>query len=466
LSCKSCLAKQLRIDELEAQVARLQSQLRYQKRTAAEGPFGSSTPSSKKPFKANSSEEEQKKRGGAKRGHPGHGRNAITTDDAEEIVDVDVSGVCPHCGTPMQDAGICCRSVIDAEEFRPRRIQYRLRRRRCPACKKVIRAPAPGVLPKNLYGNQLLSEVAVGHYLHGTPLGRLAAQLHLPLSGLIEAMHRLARLFANVPEHLKQEYRRSPVRHADETGWRNDGGSGYAWLFCTPKLSLYLFRKTRSSSVVQDVMGKKPLPGILVVDRYSAYNRVPCRLQYCYAHLLREVKNLEIEDPDDEEVWAFVSVMKPALSAACGLRGQGLSRPTFLRKASAVKAEIISAVERPAMNPGIQHIQNIFRDHADRMYHWATDPSIPAENNLAERNLRPTVIARKASYGSQSDEGAQTREILMSVLHTLKQRVSDPRQHFKGVLDQLALQPNKNPIPMLFASDRSDGQDGDSHRRC
>ena len=114
MSCKSCLAKQLRIDELEAQVARLQSQLRYQKRTAAEGPFGSSTPSSKKPFKANSSEEEQKKRGGAKRGHPGHGRNAITTDDAEEIVDVDVSGVCPHCGTPMQDAGICCRSVIDA----------------------------------------------------------------------------------------------------------------------------------------------------------------------------------------------------------------------------------------------------------------------------------------------------------------------------------------------------------------
>lgn len=35
------------------------------------------------------------------------------------------------------------------------------------------------------------------------------------------------------------------VKPADETGWRTDGHSGYAWLFCTPALSIFAFRETR-----------------------------------------------------------------------------------------------------------------------------------------------------------------------------------------------------------------------------
>jgi len=75
---------------------------------------------------------------------------------------------------------------------------------------------------------------------------------------------------------------------------------------------------------------------------------------------------------------------------------------------------------------------------------------VPADNNRAERELRPTVIARKVSFGSQSDAGAKTREVLMSVVHTLAKRVSDPEAHFKSVLDQLAADPTQNPVELLF----------------
>jgi hypothetical protein len=44
---------------------------------------------------------------------------------------------------------------------------------------------------------------------------------------------------------------------------------------------------------------------------------------------------------------------------------------------------------------------------------------VPAHNNRAERELRPPVIARKTSLGSQSDAGAKTREIIMTLVHTL-----------------------------------------------
>ena len=75
---------------------------------------------------------------------------------------------------------------------------------------------------------------------------------------------------------------------------------------------------------------------------------------------------------------------------------------------------------------------------------------MPAHNNRAERELRPTVIARKVSFGSQSDVGAKTREVLMSVVHTLAKRVADPQAHFKSVLDQLAADPTRNPVALLF----------------
>jgi hypothetical protein len=87
------------------------------------------------------------------------------------------------------------------------------------------------------------------------------------------------------------------------------------------------------------------------------------------------------------------------------------------------------------------------------MYHWAKDRRVPAENNLAERDLRPTVIARKVSFGSQSDAGALTRSVLMTVLHTLKKQGFDPAARLKNVLDTLATNISQDPFPLLLARD-------------
>jgi len=174
-----------------------------------------------------------------------------------------------------------------------------------------------------------------------------------------------------VPKRLVEQYRRAPVKHADETTWRNDGGNGYAWLFATKDMSLFRFRPTRSASVAREVFGPKRLKGVLLVDRYAGYNKAPCKIQYCYAHLLRDVQDLEKEFPDQPEVAAFV---------------------------------------------------------------------------------RPLVVARKVSFGSQSDRGAATRETLMTVLHTLRKRTADPAAAFKAFLDRLADQPEANRYRLLFAT--------------
>jgi transposase len=268
-------------------------------------------------------------------------------------------------------------------------------------------------------------------------------------------LHRLAALFHGVVDSLIQLYRHAPVRHADETGWRTDGQSGYVWLFCTPTLSLFLFRNSRSAQVPHAVLGAAPLTGVLVVDRYNGYNRAPCALQYCYAHLLREVEDLAKEFPDHPEVATFTAVVIPLLAAAMHLRSQPLPDPDYYAQTLQLQQQIQAAMAQPAQQRGIRRLQDLFTTNAHRLYHWVNHRDVPADNNRAERELRPTVIARKVSFGSQSDAGAKTRETLMSLVHTLQKRVADPEAHFKRVLDQLALNPKLDPVSLLFPPDTS-----------
>jgi transposase len=448
--CESCLEKQRTIDRLKQQIEDLRKKVRHLERKAEAGPFGSSTPSAKIAVKANTAEEQRSKPGGAQPGHPGHGRKAVQDRDAERTEIVPVGPACPHCGEALEHKEYRDRSVIDSQPLRAEPILYQLQRARCRRCGKTVQARAPEVLPKSLYGNQLITQVVFLHYRQGIPMGRLCDQLGIGVGAVFDILHRMAALFRGVLPKLIEEYRQAPVRHADETGWRTDGRSGYAWLFASAMVSLFLFRATRSAQVPKEVLGTEALGGVLVVDRYNAYNQSPCPLQYCYAHLLRDVKDLGKEFPGEAEVTAFTSTFIPLLAEAMHLRGRPLPDAEYYDQARPLQQQIVDLVEQPAQHLGVRQVQGIFRDNAHRLYRWVKSRAVPADNNRAERELRPTVIARKVSFGSQSDAGAKTREVLMSVVHTLVKRLANPEAHFKSVLDQLAADPIQDPVALLL----------------
>jgi len=453
--CKECLSKQQKINNLEEEIITLKSKLRYQERTAKEGFFGSSTSSAKIPIKPNSRKEHQRNRGGGKAGHVGHGRTSICQEDADKVEKIPIGNICPDCGSALEQKGTKARTVIDCQPIKMKKVLYHLQRKRCPKCKKLISARVPGVLSKCLYSNQLLAYVAVQHYIYGNTLGQIEKQTGIGYSSLIDAMHQLSKRLKDVPNALIAAYRASEVKHADETGWRTDGNNGYAWLFCTPEISIFRVRKTRSASVPKEVFGEKLVPGVLVVDRYNGYNKLPVKIQYCYAHLLRTVKDLEKDFPENAEIKSFVETLAPQLANAITLQTLDITDKQFKRQATKIKNTIINITDHQAKHPAIQKIQDIFREKADRLYYWAEDRNIPADNNLAERELRPLVIARKISFGSQSDAGARTREILMTVLHTLKKRVPDVTVAFKSALDKIAEQADIDPNKAIFSFDSS-----------
>ena len=151
---------------------------------------------------------------------------------------------------------------------------------------------------------------------------------------------------------------------------------------------------------------------------------------------------------------------------------QPLAEPEYRAQATATDQQLVATVEQPAQHLGIRRLQEIFREHPDPLYHWVADhqvspnnsrcepvcPAPPACASHADRErgtgrceLRPTVIAHTVSFGSQSEARVQTREILLSVPHSLRKRRADAQAQFKGVPDQPATNPEQDRLPLLFS---------------
>jgi len=453
--CKGCFEKNLKVDELKAEVGRLKAALQYAQRVSKKDVVNAHTPSSKVRFKTNTPEDNRHKKGGAKKGHQGHGRSRTTIDDADEVIESGAAHQeCDDCGGRLHCLGVRERSIVEAMPIKARRVLYRIARFRCSKCRKVSEAKPP-IVARQLYGDRLLSQAATMHYLHGVPIGRLLEIFGSNVSegGIIQAFHRLGRICERAIPGLIEQYRKSHVRHADETPWRNDGHSGYAWLFGSPDVSLLEFTDTRSGRIPKKMLGEEQLSGVLVVDRYCGYNRVPVQLQYCYAHLLREVEELESEFSEDRQVTVFTSSFIPLLTQAMKLRTLPIDDSEFYQRADKLKAEIIRLANATAYRHlGVKRVQQTFRENQARLYHWAKSRDIPADNNRAERELRPTVIARKVSFGSQSETGTRTRSALMSVLFTARKRLPPTlavEEWFKQALDNVAADPGKNILDLL-----------------
>ena len=144
--------------------------------------------------------------------------------------------------------------------------------------------------------------------------------------------------------------------------------------------------------------------------------------------------------------------MKLHLTDAMQLRKRGLTETEYQAAAATIKEQILELSDRQASHPAVRKWQDFFVEKAAGLYQWTAAPQIPAENNYAEREIRKVVIARKMSYGSQSAEGAKTRETWTSSLQTLKKREANPRDKLVKALNKSSQTKDLDITAELFGS--------------
>ena len=405
--------QQAEIGLLGARVAQLEEEVGRLRGAGAKAP-----PTWVKPNRPKPEERDRKRRG------QGFARRREAPD---AIVEHGVEQ-CPKCGRKLL-RGWCHRShqVIEIVLPQMRVIEHRVLGRFCSLCNKrwlpKLEGSALGVQGQRRFGASVQSLVAALNGAFRIPLSQIR-RLLFELWGLRISKGELVALVDGVVaagekelKGLQEAVRGRPVVNADETGWRQDGQNGWLWAFVTPRLRYFLYRKTRSGTVPEEVLGD-PFKGRVVCDFYAAYNRLLHEIQRCWAHLLRDLHELKEKHADSAEVIAWAEAVQALYEEA-----KAFSCPNALwrQRKRAELEDRLEALARPVASrteaPPSVLAQRIVK-HLSELFVFVEHPEVPADNNLAERSLRPAVIARKICGGTRSDKGSETKMGLLSLTGT------------------------------------------------
>ncbi len=238
-------------------------------------------------------------------------------------------------------------------------------------------------------------------------------------------------------EQIKEKIRWSDSVHADETGWKYDGIPYWLWCFVNTHLALFHIDKKRSSIVVKKTLGEK-YKGILISDDFSAYGPVEAKAkQKCTVHFLRDIREA-LEEPLDEDSRKFLIEIKILIKKAVFARKEYLDGKKSKEELIKLKEEIFVALIRVCCvelkNAGAENLRKRILRHGEELFTFLTYPEIEPDNNRAERQLRPSVILRKISFGHRSSQGLKNHSVIMSLIETAKLRGITPRDLLLSLL--------------------------------
>jgi len=273
----------------------------------------------------------------------------------------------------------------------------------------------------------------------------------ISIGEIVELLHRLKEQMQPHLDALKQEIRASPAVQADETGWREDGQNGYIWSVSTPRIRYYEYHHSRSGEVVKQLIGED-YQGVLGSDFYAGYNIHQGLHQRCWVHFLRDVHELKDDFPQDEDLHSWAKDVKALYEEAVAWVAQDGDRGPSPRQEQQVRVAQQRAFEQRLWKLCQPYAHTTTPQHTlcerverflPELFVFVAVPGVPAHNNLAERSVRPLVIARKISGGSRSPKGSVTRMGLASLFGTWM------AQHLNPFLQCLALLTSQSPLGQI-----------------
>jgi transposase len=380
----------------------------------------------------------QPKKPGRPKGHPGSFR-AIPEQVDEEIM-VPLAN-CPQCGGEVVRRRRVVQYIEELPVVRPRVIKLVTEEADCAGCRKAVRSthPLQVSLAEGAAGVQLgpraLGLAAQLNKQHGLTMRKTCAvlremfQLRLSPGGLSQALARMAGKLEPAYENLLAQLRAGPCVHSDETSWWVGGPGYWLWVFASKSRTAYRVAKGRGRDILLEVIGPE-FAGVLVSDCLATYDDANPRQQKCYSHHLKAIKQADEGHPS-----AWLESIRWLLQEAMALKTQTLDPAEKARCRAGLETRARELLASPRPTNLEEKVRRRLEKQQDHLFTFLDVEEVEATNNLAERQLRPAVIARKLSCGNKTAKGARTWEILASLAATCVQQ----KQSFAQLISQTAL---------------------------
>ena len=340
---------------------------------------------------------------------------------------------CPDCETELTGGWERWRrQVIDLPLAPVTVTDHVVLARRCPHCHRTV-TPAldlsEQVLGQQRVSLRLLAFIAMLREQVRLSLGVIQRYLatvhglHLSQGELVAMLQTVSRQAQTAVTAIRDTIRASPVVQADETGWRQNGQNGSLWSFSTPRLR-YFVHGNRSKAMVDAVLGPD-FAGVLVTDFYAAYDHYPGPHQRCWVHLLRDIHELRRKHPADAGLSRWGRFVHRLYRAAVRQPGPAATlspaqQEAWRRERQQAYEQVLARHCQPYVGQPVPQRVLCGRivKYLPELFTFLADPRVPADNNAAERSIRPVVVRRKISGGTRTAAGTLCRTVLWTLTDT------------------------------------------------
>jgi transposase len=370
------------------------------------------------------------KKPGRPHGHPGSFR--AIPQQIDEVIEVPLpGGGCPCCGGVLQEVRACVQHIEEILPARPHVTRLTTWEAWCPKCQKPVASSHPmqvsnatGSAGTHLGSRALALAAALKHEL-GLSFSKTCAALEL-FSGLRLTRGGLAQVFQRMGKKLQPDYRalleelkRDPAIHTDETSWWINGPASL-WVYTSPRNTFYCVVESRSRAQFHEIIPPE-WKGVLVSDCLSVYDGATALQQKCYSHHFKALRIARADARDAQEWLAEVGALLHGAMDFKSLQ-ETLQPNERLQRRHGFDLAARLLLERPRADPAEERLRARLFKQIDHLFTFLDHPAVEATNNLAERQLRPAVIARKLSCGNKTRKGADAWEVLASLAATCAQR--------------------------------------------
>lgn len=414
--------REAEIAQLKVRVAELEAQLGQNSTNSNKPP--SSDPLGTRPEKAATGRQH-----GAQPGHKPHKRVLLGPDKVTQRSALKPSS-CGNCGgNRLLEVEVDPRihQVVDIPEIKPEVHEFRMHAAHCQDCGKTTWAKLPENVPRHMFGPRLLAFIG---YLVAARTSRrqlreiLGEIFGIPVSlgALSEAEDRVSAAIFVPVEQAAEHVRAQPVKHVDASTWRRMGSYAALWTIATRLVAVFFIAADATGPTIAALLGT--LRGIMVTDRGSQFGFWAMeRRQICWAHLIRKFVALSERKDQGAQLGNGLLLLAQAMLAAWhDVRDGTLSRKKYelmARNAQLAFERLLECGVELRLR-GVSGACEDILAHKAALFTFAFERGVEPTNNLAERVLRPFVLWRKVSYGSQSDRGCLFAARLMSATQSLR----------------------------------------------
>jgi len=398
----------------------------------------------------------KKRKRGGQRGHRKFSRRPFEPEQVDEVIEYELKDKDAKGLKPLDEWFII--QQIELPEKMYKVIEHRARKYLDPVTGKTHIATIPDEIRK---GGLLSADVtAFAAFMKGSCHMSYTTiqQFFKELMKLDISRGTLCKATQKVSNALKPSYNQLTGRlteesqvNVDETGHHDDGDLHWTWCFDTSGYSLFKIDKSRGSKVLEEMLGKN-FAGIIGSDYWGAYRKYArlfdVRMQYCMAHLIREIRFLAEHKVRKLSRWGneLLEWLKKLFDTLH--RRDKMTAKGFVCSMERIKASFLKRMRRPPDHKLAKKLARRFKGKAAEDYfRFLTEPDVEPTNNGTERQIRPVVIDRRITQGTRGDAGMRWCERIWTTIATCKKQQQNV---FDFIHDSVLAHWSKQKYPSLI----------------